>query len=491
MKQMQKGWVIITGIEALYGILQLFGMAFSNHAFFQTTGDFLNPGPFAGYLAIGLPVVLKQVLDSSFSQNEDRKYWGFVSYISLMLVILILPATMSRAAWLAVSAGCLCTCVMHKRFMEEVRQSLQKYFKFKKIIYLGLGGVAVVLIAGLIATYQIKKDSADGRFIVWQVSAEIFKEYPLTGAGLGKFPVAYGEAQSAWFSSEERPEEAKMLADVPEYAFNEYVQVLSEWGLIGLILFLSIMIFAVRPLWSSRFRTRRSAASGFTGSLIAFSVFSCFSYPLRLFPLTMIWVLLLALSASFQEEHRNSPVNAWTPRIFSLVCLILCLMMFPAQFPRQKAFKAWKSASFLYQGNIYREAAEEYAPLLKELGDQKDYLFEYGQSLSKSNQPEAGNRIFTQGLKFSSDPMFYNCMGNNYKAMGMYEQAEQAYLKAENIVPNRHYPLYLLAKLYFETGNTLKAKETAEELLNKPVKIQTTAIEEMQNEIKTLLSTLP
>lgn len=78
-------------------------------------------------------------------------------------------------------------------------------------------------------------------------------------------------------------------------------------------------------------------------------------------------------------------------------------------------------------------------------------------------------------------------MGNNFKEMGEFSMAENLYLHASQIVPNRHYPVYLLMKLYMETGEAEKAKAMAETLLNKPVKVPSTAIREMQREAKQLI----
>ena len=83
--------------------------------------------------------------------------------------------------------------------------------------------------------------------------------------------------------------------------------------------------------------------------------------------------------------------------------------------------------------------------------------------------------------------MVYNCMGNNFKGMSEYAQAESMYIRASQVVPNRHYPLYLLMKLYQETGQSEKAKAKAETLLKKPVKVQSTAIREMHEEAKQLI----
>ncbi len=53
--------------------------------------------------------------------------------------------------------------------------------------------------------------------------------------------------------------------------------------------------------------------------------------------------------------------------------------------------------------------------------------------------------------------------------------------------PSRFYPKYLLAKLYDETGQVEKAIATAEELLKKEVKVESTAVGEIQAEMKNLI----
>ena len=61
------------------------------------------------------------------------------------------------------------------------------------------------------------------------------------------------------------------------------------------------------------------------------------------------------------------------------------------------------------------------------------------------------------------------------------------YRLAANVVPNKFYPLYLLVKLYDETGQTEKARAMARELLNKEVKVPSKAIEEIKAEMERLI----
>ena len=103
---------------------------------------------------------------------------------------------------------------------------------------------------------------------------------------------------------------------------------------------------------------------------------------------------------------------------------------------------------------------------------------------SDTEQYEESNEVLAKAIRISCDPMLYNVMGNNYKGMNEYGKAENMYLCASHIVPNRHYPLYLLMMLYEETGQTEKVKAMAATLLEKPVKIPSTAIREMREEAR-------
>ena len=83
--------------------------------------------------------------------------------------------------------------------------------------------------------YLMKKDSADGRALMWKVSLQAAINNPL-GAGLGNFSGAYGEAQAAYFAAGKGTEE--LVAGSPDYGFNEYLQIAVEGGFIALVLFL-------------------------------------------------------------------------------------------------------------------------------------------------------------------------------------------------------------------------------------------------------------
>jgi len=143
--------VILGGaIQAVCGNLQLWGYYPSHHGLFKMTGNFFNPGPYAGYLAAVFPIALglylnkslnvrvsepsivrmfegwnvrmfgsfkreasnnqtfqpSNILNSAASNNQTHLWQSIIRLIAIATIIsilLVLPASRSRAAWLAVA----------------------------------------------------------------------------------------------------------------------------------------------------------------------------------------------------------------------------------------------------------------------------------------------------------------------------------------------------------------------------------------------------
>jgi len=226
--------------------------------------------------------------------------------------------------------------------------------------------------------------------------------------------------------------------------------------------------------------------SAVKGGLVAFLVFAFFSYPFSVLALTVLFVVLTAISASL-----SPPVEQFSRRWIGVAAVILCAGMTVYAgiriLSRYTAYREWSVAQMYYHAGRWGEANKRYEPLYSKLNMQKQFLFEYAQCLSETKQYEASNELLIRFLYFGSDPMIYNCMGNNCKNMGDYANAEQMYLLAFQTVPNRYYPLYLLMKLYADSGAIEMAKKMATILLEKSVKVESTAIEDMRKEAEKIL----
>jgi tetratricopeptide (TPR) repeat protein len=186
-----------------------------------------------------------------------------------------------------------------------------------------------------------------------------------------------------------------------------------------------------------------------------------------------------------REKKRFYPKFAvWLFLILAPASIALCIDQICSL---QEAYKKWSRTRALYGMNMYQDAAEEYAEQYPYLQDEIQFLFEYAQSLSKSEQYSESNVILRRAMQIRCDPMLYNIMGKNCQALKEYELAEQSFRKAANLVPSRLYPHYLLAKLYHETGLKDKAEAETNIVLTKPPKVESKAVEEMREELINLI----
>jgi O-antigen ligase len=477
-------FIISTGlIEALWGLKQLHGFEKSQHALFRLTGSFFNPGPYAGYLAMTFPLALHYCINKTREMNKYllcvvKHISAIFACITCIVIIIVLPSTMSRASWLSVITGSV--VVVYPYYFERFRKFYLKYKKGFRLIYCT---VFICLLSALLGMYFLKKDSADGRVLIWEISLQTVMKHPF-GVGLGNFPGAYGEMQAAYFASGQATETEQLVAGNPEYGFNEYLQIAVESGIIALILFIAIIVIACRFML-------RAKAWGLLGALISLSVFAFFSYPFSVLPFLILFTFLIAASQWNTKSSDNRSVRVWRVKPamtagISVILLFVTSFYLWKQYPVYQAYRQWKTNQMYLQAGLFKGTAENYEALYPFLDDQIRFLFEYAQCLSKSEEPEKSNRVLQRAMQISCDPMLYNIAGKNYQAMQQYEQAEIAFVRATQLVPSRLYPWYLLTKLYIETGQKEKAAETAKMLLTKEPKVQSPAVREMREEVRKL-----
>lgn len=463
--------VIAVGIvEAMWGISQILEWTPSHHALFKLTGSFYNPGPYSGYLAMILPVCLSEFY--SFKQTAHKTIWKQVSFhiaaTAGVLFVIILPAGMSRSAWVAAIISCLWVAEMYNGWC---RRSIQKLKKEKG------KGIAVILTMVLLLSgismffYYLKADSANGRWFMWKISCLAIAEKPLTGHGANSFAMAYGKAQENYFAAGNYSKQEELVAGSPSYAFNEYLQIGVEYGL----LYLALILFLVGVCLWKGYRKRRWSACG---GIIAILIFSLSSYPMQ-FPGFVVTVTCL-LAACVINCSRTSLLS------FAGVLLFISGCYWNTN--RYDACKQWSNARLLYTMGAYSAAEEAYQelyPLLKEKGR---FLYEYGHSLHELKKYKESTVILKEAEQYNCDPMILNLIAENFRETKQYREAEHYLVRSTHMLPGRIYPYYLLAKLYAEPDffQPEKLIKMAEIVQTKEPKVQSTAIKEMRKEMTSL-----
>jgi O-antigen ligase len=188
------------------------------HGIFVGSGFFNNPNDYGAALCAFWGISLYMIFaDKSKIFNLIKMRWFHI--VNTLLLILAILLTSSRGALLALLGSAIYSINYTKR----------------KILGLLMLVICGMLCINLLSTDQLerfrkmgtKEDStARERIETWKDAIQIFKDFPVTGVGIGNFV----EANQTIYES-----------DNPYVQHNIYLEALTETGLPGLLIFLLII----------------------------------------------------------------------------------------------------------------------------------------------------------------------------------------------------------------------------------------------------------
>jgi len=433
--------LLLSGIgQAIYGLLQLYDFLPSFHGRFSITGTFFNPGPYSGYIAVIAVMGLAAWLFTSPKDLLDRiiQYTGITT---VFLILLVLPAAKSRAAWLAMAGGTFLLLWIKYDIGGYIKSILNTLWKVV---------VALIMLLCLIAfsgygLYRLKSGSVQGRLLIWKITSQMVSDHPITGVGYNQFDAEFGNYQAAYFKAGNASQWEKQVAGYEQYAFNEYLQIAGETGLIGLLLFLGLASALLTPF----FRRTKQMKQGFHGfmplasasGLMGVLIFALFSYPFSIIPIKLAGVFSAAvLAGSYKTKFSMSFGRCGFLSLMILFAAGL-IKLVPYIQKQHHAYSKWQKAYTQYRYGNYEMAAEIYEEAFEILKYNGGYLTNYGKALAMSSQWKNGLLVLKKAQNYQSGPVIYTTMGDCHKALKDFKKAEQAYLHAAQIIPNRFYPL--------------------------------------------------
>jgi len=494
--------IVLSGIiQAIYGNLQLLGYYDSNHSGFKMTGSFFNPGPYAGFLvsvwavALGMYLFKDNITTQVQSQikgnhpffKECIKYtFEYIPLLGLISIAVVLPVLQSRASWIAAIVGSIVLIELRYRFLDNLFKKATATIQKIALILITIG----ILSAGLFSIYHYKKASSDGRAFIWKVTTEMIAETPVFGVGFDRFNAHYMNYQANYFTKNGETAEV-LVADNTYYAFNEWLQFAAENGFLGFVLLLLLGLVLFQTKVMPAYRVEAFIA---IGGLLTIGVFACFSYPMQILPIKLVIVFLLAMLSNgtadtFQLNVEAIKWSQWTYKI--IVLLLACVTMYRTFSYTQnlsQGFISWNNALNSHQYGDYKDAILEFElsyPIFKKDGD---FLMNYGKTLTMAGESNKAITILEQSKSYQNNTVIATALGDSYKAIKQYNKAEVSYKQAINMTPGKFYGLYLLAKLYDDSKQQEKAVALAQKIMNKKIKVSSTAIEEIQLEMKKIVT---
>jgi len=485
--------LILSGLgQAVWGLLQLYGIIPGFSTYFKITGSFYNPAPYALYLAVIFPLALGNIL---FRHVQKKNVLSLLNYYAsiatLTAILLVLPATMIRAAWIAALAGSIVVLNYKYKFIESIGKSIKNRTQ-RVVVFI----VVLVTIAGTISgLFYLKKESTTGKLFIWEVTLNKAMDKPLFGYGVGRFEAEYNNWQADYFLSHPSKMDAAkgMAAGSTKYAFNEFLEILAEQGIIGLIAFVVLIVVALGGSFHDNNGLSRTVRSAFISLLVcAFISFPFYSLP----SFILFFILLGILSSQIKKEpvaDKNTKAFFTRKILTGAIVVVLIpvsvyvLLMAKSQY---RAYRFWEAASYSYQMEDYARTDSCLSAIYPPLQYSGTFLQYYGKALNQDKKFNQSIQLLNKAKVLTSDDVLFTTMGDNYSGLKAYVEAEKAYKQALFMAPNKLYPRYKLANYYYLTGQKSAALVMANNIINRKMKVESRATDEMVQAMKELINQL-
>ena len=389
-----------------------------NNAIYLIELHFDNIGIYAIFISIS------SIIFMHLSKKINTLYINHIARTIIVIAILGIFILGSRTALIVIASYLIFD------YLIKINHSKIRY----------ITGFALILILSTVLTFSIKKDSSYGRFFVWKTTYIMFEDNLLSGIGYGNFASKYPIYQASMYENKKMSSREISLADNTKVAFNEFLHITSELGIIGIIIFVLLMIALLKKSKEHRF--------------LYFSIFVAmfFSYILHSSVITHMLILTLSLSIL--------PVINLKPAISRMI--ILCIFIFAGV---SLVFWVNKYRSYMVANIIWKQSQ----PLINTYYEKnRIYLCDNLNLLYAMAEYNYNIKEFDKALVLlkQSDKLIIRnetelLKGKCYFKKGIHDLAEKHLRLSVAICPNRFINRYELFKFYLDSDMKNKAIKEA------------------------------
>ncbi len=315
---------MITGVFRLG--FQNFNQLYEVHSIFQ------HRNLFAQILFLSIPYTL---YGASFTPT---KFWRIFAKVVSVLILALIIILGSRAVWLAFFTFFTCILIILVA-NQNLRKSVSTILKSRSLLLIILTSIIIsssfFIYFGSFNKIELDDEykellntlSVTDRIELWKKSFNLIKEAPVLGHGLGSWKIEILRFGNQGLISENN----RTFYQRPH---NDYISLLSESGIIGLILYLSIFILLIQSLLRNLIINHSKEQVLFNllliSTLLGYLTFSFFSYP-KDRVIQNIYISSTIVFAIIQEKKKYSFVRlnkTFLYCIISFIIIIIILFLF-------------------------------------------------------------------------------------------------------------------------------------------------------------------
>lgn len=419
--------LLSTIIITFYGYIQRTGgiWIFSVPGYWRVMSTFGNTDFFAAYLVLVIPVVFSMML-------IFRKYYRFLSFIAMVLCIVSLYYTESRGAWI----GFIISVIFYMYFFIKEK-------KVKTVFFVSLFVFSVLF---FIATKKIWFRGTE-RLMIWRDTVKMSLKNPF-GVGIGAFHIYF-----PFYAGQDLKDKLPQEQFIVNYAHNEYLEILSETGIIGAGFFIWLFILLCRFLIESKKKynagllkfERFAMIIGLSSGIIAILVHNFFGVNFRFianWAYTFFFAGLLSYYLSGNERVRVLKIT------FPYKIILACGAV--------AGFRLF-SLKIIEPFTAHRTVSTEVDFFDKKIKDAQTEAAELRKKVKGS--PDDYKSFLRLGWIYAKDIEIKDKDGNKSLNHQMAKKAVEAFLGALKINPNLYGAYNNIGNIYFTIGDRARAVE--------------------------------
>ncbi len=320
-------------------------------------GTFFHPNSLATYLELLVPLALSYVVIGRWPPTMKI----LLAYAAVVMLAGI-GVTMSRGGWLATGAALavFCAVIVAQRDYRVPGLVLAAVLVTAGVV---AGAKAQIVMARLQETFPGKR-ADDVRLATWRAGEEMWRDNFWRGVGPDHFSYRFRQYRPA------------LLQMQPERVYNEYLNVLTDWGVAGAVLVGSVwalLWWGVFKAWRSvrgardalvRKKSNRLALlTGAAAGLLAILLHSCVDFHLHI---PAIAILVVTLMALLSGQLRFATERYWFRAGLAARCLATVALTAGCGCLVYTGWRATREASRLGQAARAREFSDARLALLEE-----------------------------------------------------------------------------------------------------------------------------
>jgi len=281
------------------------------------------------------------------------------------------------------------------------------------------------------------------RVIIYKSSWRMASDNPLIGVGTGNFKLRFPEYRGRLFLSEKMYFPSSLIdSQTDQNVLNEFLEVWTETGVIGLLLFATalwlILRAGVRAYYMVTEEKDRLCVAGLLAGLAAFTVHSLLSFPFHIMPNGIVFWTFAGLLVAYDNAGGWSPISLRVdPRAARYVtagiaaaALLACV--WPAKVYLAEVFVkrtvGAEKRGFLSQAFIEAKSAQFFDP-------DCIAIMRLGRLARLANDYPAAVTYLKKALENTDAIYLHIDLARTYKQMGLTDDCIEEYRKALALNP--------------------------------------------------------